>query len=255
MIDLARVARAVGASVDILRIGCEAAQDSFADDIRELFSLARRTSVRSTASRTIIRAITGTDYPVERDFAFTLAPQARAFPRLRQELPTIGVVTASISTGDLEMLTAMIRAQTRNRRNRPVRFLHIPHSRSYFNYKNNDCVTGEILWSMAHMHHADHLDAFRPVPFDPDPLSVLRTYRRLDGVISSRYHGLVFGRLAEIPTLAMGGGLIKLRSFIDDNQSDLLRVSWRMADLPADAESFVELVLAHRDATAQPADA
>ncbi len=150
-------------------------------------------------------------------------------------------VTPSISNGDLDVLAATIRACTRQTNGRMVRFVHIPHSRSWFNDRNNDCVTGEVLWSTCKMHQADREDLFTLSAFDPNPLSVLRTYGGLDGVMSARYHGLVFGRIAGIPTLAMGGSLVKLRSFIDDYPSGLLRVAERMDELLPATRDFLDM--------------
>ena len=242
MADLARAALAANATVDILRIGCEAAQPEYSKEIIDLFSMARRITLRSTISREIMFNLTGELYPVEYDFAFNLADEAKRLPRAPTDMLTIGVVTASSSPADLIALAAVIRQHTRANAKRPVRFVHIPHSRSYFEVGNNDCVTGQALWTMCFMHQAADESLFQAWDYDSEPLSVLAKYKRLDGVMSSRYHGLIFGQLAGTPTLAIGGDLIKLRSYIDDHASDTLFVAGNMGELPEAFEIFLAYV-------------
>lgn len=174
MTNLAKAARAAGATVDIGRLGCEAAHQDYAAEMVELFSLVRRASVRSTISQTIMKEFTGTTIPVEFDFAFNLTAEARAAPRRLFDIPTIGVVTATSGDGDVRGLAAVLRTHTRPGRPAPIRFVHIPHSHSYFDARNNDRVTAEQLWSYAGMHEAASEDLFELRDYDPEPLSVLR---------------------------------------------------------------------------------
>jgi len=245
--DLARTALAANATVDILRMGCEAAQPEYSKEIMDLFSMARRITLRSTISQEIMYNLTGELYPVEYDFAFNLAEEAKRLPRLRSDMMTIGVVTASSSPADLTALAAVIRQHTRAGAKRPVRFVHIPHSRSYFEVGNNDCVTGQSLWTTCAMHQAADEGLFQPWEYDPEPLSVLARYKCLDGVMSSRYHGLIFGQITDTPTLAIGGDLIKLRSFIDDHASESLFVAGNMGQLADSFDAFLAHVQAVRD--------
>ena len=246
MTNLAKAVIKAGGVVDIARLGCEAAHADYADAIVTLFSLARRVTLRSTISQTIIRDITGKSYPVEFDFAFNLTREVRLISRRLSPTPTIGIVTATSTEADLKGLAAMMRRYTRAGMKQPIRFVYIPHSRSYFDGRNNDCVSAELLWSLMSVHEAASEDLFELRPFDPDPLSVLALYRQLDGVISSRYHGLIFGRMADIPTLALGGGLVKLRSFIDDHPSDDLMAAKDMGELAPKMVPFVEKISARR---------
>ena len=247
MIDLAKSALAAGAVVDIQRIGCEAARDDYADEIRELFALARHASVRSTRSQAIIERITGTVYPVEFDFAFNLTEDVRAIPRVLHDVPTIGVATASMDDAQTQILAGVIGDYLRANRNSPVRFVHVPHSRSYFNLGNNDHLTGEKLWVFMGMQSVAHPERFELRQYDPEPLSVLATYRRFDGILSSRYHGLIFGKIAETPTLAMARN-VKLLSFLEDHASDTLFSAKDVADVAAQLPDFVAFVLTHRQA-------
>ena len=246
MTNLAKAARAAGATVDIGRLGCEAAHEDYAAEMVELFSLVRRASVRSTISQAIMKEFTGKTFPVEFDFAFNLTSEVRAMPRRLFDTPTIGVVTATSGDGDVRGLAAVLRTHTRPGRPVPIRFIHIPHSHSYFDARNNDRVTAEQLWSYAGMHEAASEDLFQLRDYDPEPLSVLRLYRQLDGVITSRYHGLIFANMAETPTLALGGGLVKLRSFIEDHPSPDMLIARTTGQLAEQMVPFIEAILARR---------
>lgn len=249
MADLAQAVTAKGGVADILRLGCEAASSEYHDEITRLFSLARHTTVRSTESQGIIEAITGIRCPVEFDFAFNLCPDVKRLPRKLFDQPTIGLVTASVDPGTLANLTRFIEQNTRGSRNDPTRprFVHIPHSRSYFNFSNNDCIVAETIWAKANMHRAWSDDAFELWPYRGAPLDTLAAYKTLDGVISFRYHGLIFGKLCEIPTMAIGANQLKVGSFLADHGSPLLvGASYRDLEqqtaLGAPYEQFLELV-------------
>lgn len=247
MINLAKSALAAGAVVDIQRIGCEAANDDYADEIRELFALARQASVRSTRSQAIIERITGTTFPVAFDFAFNLTEEARTIPRVLHDVPTIGLATASMDDAQTRILANVIGDYLRTNPNSPVRFVHVPHSRSYFNLGNNDHLTGEKLWVFMGIQSVPHPERVELHQYDPEPLSVLATYRRFDGILSSRYHGLIFGKIAETPTLAMARN-IKLLSFLEDHASDMLFSAKDVHDVAAKLPEFVAFVLARREA-------
>jgi len=246
MADLAQAARRAGAVVDILRLGCEAAQDSYAAEIRRLFSQARHVTVRSSQSQTIMQRLIGKTCPVEVDFAFLLRPQALALPRILQTETTIGLVTATTSLAEVQAIASVIRTHTQSPSQR-VRFVHIPHSRSYFNLENNDRITGEEIWTSSAMQHAWEETAFEPLAYDGDPIRTLTLYKSLDGVVSSRYHGLVFAKMTEIPALALGSSLTKLQGFLQDHASALLSAT-SAETLIEDFAPFLDGVVATRNA-------
>jgi len=259
MADLAQAVTAKGGVADIQRLGCEAAAPEYHDEIRRLFSLARHATVRSTESQGIIEAITGIRCPVEFDFAFNLRPDVQKIPRRLFAKPTIGLVTASVDPGTLESIARFIGQNTRNGDNdasRP-RFVHLPHSRSYFNLQNNDCIIAETIWTTAGMHRSWSDDAFELWPYRGEPLDTLAAYKRLDGVISFRYHGLIFGKLSEIPTLAVGANQLKVGSFLADHASPLM-LGASYADLEqatalgAPYRQFLDLVKKTRAARLTP---
>ena len=123
-----------------------------------------------------------------------------------------------------------------------MRFVHIPHSRSYFEIGNNDCVTSNELWTLCHMHQAEDESLLQLLDYDPEPLSVLQTYRNLDAVMSSRYHGLIFGQITDTPTLAIGGDLIKLRSLIEDHGAESMLVARNMGELEQTVAALLPVV-------------
>ena len=247
MIRLAQAAVDAGARVDICRLGCEAAKMDYRDEVKTLFSLARSTSVRSTYSQQIISEMTGIVPEVQFDFAFFLKDEVRAHPRKLLKQPTIGIVTASSNESELRQLADALRPYTRKGVKDPIHFVFIPHSHSYFDIRNNDCVAGESLWSAMALHDAISEDMFQLRPFDADPLSTLAFYRQLDAVVSSRYHGLIFAMMAEVPTLLLGGGLIKLRSFVADHPSELLSVAENMGDFPRKLQPLIDAVREQRN--------
>lgn len=244
MADLARAARLAGATVDVLRLGCEAAQAGYVAEIKRLLSHARHVTVRSSLSRALMQRLTGRILPVEADFAFLLRPEVLAYPRQLREVPTIGLVTATSSLAEIRALAAIVRVHA-GKPEEALRFVHIPHSRSYFNLENNDRITGEEIWTSAHMHHAADDTAFEPLPYEGDPRRLLAFYKTLDGVVSARYHGLVFAALAEVPALALGSHLLKLQGFIADHPSPLLAAT-TTDQLSADFPAFMKIVRATR---------
>ena len=68
-------------------------------------------------------------------------------------------------------------------------------------------------------------------------------------MITSRYHGLIFAKMAETPTLALGGGLIKLRSFIDDPPSPDMLVARTTGQLADTTVQFIQEIMARRNGT------
>lgn len=242
---LARRVTQAGGTVDILRIGCEAAHPDFHDAIRELFSLARIVSVRSSISQKIISDICGIEVPFEDDFAMELRPQVASATGSGHDIPVIGLVLASIKMPHLQRLAKQLeRFLYVHVKRRGVRFVLIPHSRSFFDAENNDCITAEILSTFYRNPNDFRVEDFVAAPFSADPYEVLKAYSRLDGVISSRYHGLIFANLVGLPTLALSAGLIKIKSFVDDHPSDLMTQSlWpEQDDLKEKLTEFVGAV-------------
>lgn len=245
MADLAEAAKGAGAFVDILRLGCEAAQDSYRDEILRLYSFARHATVRSSSSQRTMEALLGETLPVEADFAFALTRELDTVPQQVGAVPTIGLVTASMHETEVRLFADLVRRWTRKRREFPIRFVHLPHSRSYFNDDNNDVLLGERLWIASEMQHAHDESLLEMRTFECDPRRLLRSYKQLDGVVSMRYHGLVFGKVARLPTLAVGERGPKVGGFLEDHASELL-LGTTLEGLSQSFERFVEVVMRTR---------
>jgi hypothetical protein len=241
LIDVARRVRSVGGRVDIQRIGCEAAQPEFYDVIRDLVGLANSVTVRTTVSREILDKIVGSQFDVEPDFALCL--KVGPSVALPDGTPLVGIVTSGDGREDRQELARIIREQTGpDAPGGRVRFLHIPHSKAYLSPLNNDCVVGEALWSSIDIFSHSRSLFYLTQGFTNDPRSVLGVYQGLDGVMSVRFHGLIFARLANLPTLVMSGSTLKNQSFIRDFPSDDLFVSRSDEDLRQSFETFIQRV-------------
>lgn len=248
MINLARKARAAGATVHLLGLGCEAAQPEYYAEIRTLVSLASKVTVRTSLSRAILRDICGSEPEQQEDFAFSLrqyvAPGAGSVGRRAR----IGVVTGGDMRVSYAELVAAIRSVTEQLpvERREVNFVHIPHSMAYVSPANNDLTVGHGLWSSVGMATPHTDDYFTVDSFTPNPLERLRRYRDLDGVISARFHGLIFAEIVGVPALALWGATAKNRSLLEDRQRPGLFASRDDSDLRAQFDRFIAYVLGNR---------
>lgn len=217
MIKLADMVQSVGGSVSVEGIGCEALVDDYVDLVQELVRRADKLSVRSTTSAEIIRSRTKADPTVIPDFAFNLGDLFT-----HSERKTDGYITIGLSlSGDAfnNQYERLCRIVERWSAGHPlVRFVHIPHSRSYTSKHNNDLIVGQLIWSSISVYHARRESRFDAIPFSVDVENVAYVYGQLDAVIAERYHGLVFGTLAGIPLVAATGNL-KNQSFVKDRPS------------------------------------
>jgi hypothetical protein len=245
LIRVAQMALKNKANVEILGLGCEAAQDSFYNEIVMLTKLADRITVRSSISQEIIKKITGRLVERQDDFAFNLSrlgigPSTGSM----DSVPNIGVVTSGDVLEDVKELCRIIRTYTVG--NRVANFFHIPHSKAYFDFRNNDVIVGESIWSSIEIHYGAREARYVTEPFSADPTQTLSIYKKLDGVVSRRYHGLLFSKIMNVPYLAMNSSSLKNRSFIDDNKSELTHVSFTNDDLFGSFERFYDNILARK---------
>jgi polysaccharide pyruvyl transferase WcaK-like protein len=245
MADLAETASRAGATVDICRLGCEAASDKYCGEISRLFGAAEKITVRSTNSQKIMSNLLGETFPVEFDFAFNLRPDVPPRNSIESEI-TIGLVTASLDDSSLERICELVVHATRSRAGRKVNIAHFPQSRSYFNEGNNDVIMGERIWIASKMQHAASHVSFRTMPYVDEPIQALAQYINLDGIISSRYHGLIFGNLCNLPTLGVGKSQPKVGGFIDDHRSAKL-IGADYDNLNDTYDAFLEIVIANRN--------
>jgi polysaccharide pyruvyl transferase WcaK-like protein len=244
LVDVARRVRAVGGRVDILRIGCEAAHRDYYDVIRELVGLADTVTVRTTISQEVLESIVGNRSTVEPDFAFLLqGTVGQSTTPSTTTTPLIGLVTSGDPREERQELVRILREQTGpSAPGGRVRFVHIPHSKAYLSPLNNDCLVGESLWSSIDIFSHSRTLFFSTGQFTNDPTTVLKTYQSLDGVMSARFHGLIFAKLFKIPTLLTSGSTLKNQSFARDFGDKNLFVSKSNSDLRETYEAFIQHV-------------
>ena len=241
MISLAKLARSAGCIVEMARVGFEAAQENYFGDIQDLLGLCSRVTVRSTVSQQILQKICGVQVVVERDFAYELRNVVDSTPAPpRADMPTVGVVLSGDVFGSRYTAISRTIEQFTVGENRTL-FRHIPHSRAYVDPRNNDCIVGQYLWSSISVYHAAREDRFVLEDFTNDPNVVLTTYKKLDGVISERFHGLIFADILGLPLLALSGGL-KNESFVRDYSGGGLFVSRSDDDFDASFGTFWAMV-------------
>lgn len=239
---VAQMARKNKATVEILGLGCEAAEKSFYAEILALTNLADRITVRSSISQEIMKKITGRSVERQDDFAFNLS-KLNIGPATGSKgpIPNIGVVTSGDVLEDIKELCRIIRTFTAGAR--VANFFHIPHSKAYFDFRNNDLIVGESIWSSIEIYYESREGHYFTESFTVEPSQILSRYRKLDGVISRRYHGLVFSKIMNLPCLAMNSSSLKNRSFVEDHRSDLTHTSSNNDDLFEKFESFYDDVL------------
>lgn len=81
--------------------------------------------------------------------------------------------------------------------------------------------------------------AFTRVPFTDDPMEVLKTYASLNGLITRRFHGLVFAHMMKLPVLGLPGDGAKNTSFIEDHPRKILTA---INDMKQVRDGFTELM-------------
>jgi polysaccharide pyruvyl transferase WcaK-like protein len=228
LIQLARNAKARETNVDLLGLGCEAAHEDFFAEIRLLDSLVRNVSVRTRRSAEIYQAITGRMPEVRPDFAMNLSRKI-GLPARRQErkVPLVGIVTSGDIRDDLRPLIDAMVSNGRGPIGERVNFVHIPHSQSYIDRCNNDVIVGQALrcdfWKAANEGEIQNESKLSVLPYQNDPMEVLKFYSELDGLISARFHGIVFAEIIGLPTLvlpAVPAAAEKNEAFIRDYCGD-----------------------------------
>lgn len=246
MLQLAKNVILRGGQVVILRVGCEAATEELFPGMVELFNLAADISVRTKASANILKSLIMRDVRVEPDFAFNLNKFIRPAGGGNTDLMTIGIVTDGDARNDLTDISGLIERHIPIRliKKGNVQFIHIPHSRAYVGRFNNDVVVGHMLWSSINIFSERREEHFQRLEFDSNPFNVLASYRGLDGVISARFHGMIFARMVGIPLLASRGWTLKNKSFIDDNPADDVFCCNSPDELEGTFNKFIECVAA-----------
>jgi polysaccharide pyruvyl transferase WcaK-like protein len=213
MIQLAKNAIKSGAHVDILRLGCEAAEKNYAAEIKELFSLVRFASVRSNKSVDLIYEYSGKRVCYQRDFAFELSRIVKRRNQGLRKRKRIGLALASTDDKSLRIIAQHMKEWFNKTE---FEFYFLPHSRSFFDLTNNDYVTYHKLWSMLGEAHLSVKNPVELFEFEEDPVKFLDYYDQIDYFIGSRYHSLIFATLFSLPTIALATNMPKNQSFVED---------------------------------------
>lgn len=191
--DMAVLAKAAGLKVSIQRVGFEAVQSAWMSITKDLLNIADYISVRSLESQRIVKNLIGKDVPVEQDFAYELtgAPIYHSIPEHYQEIIfSSGAGSLSNIDSEIKLLKEVLKY---------IDVLFVPHSAAWVDDGNNDLVLGHRLWSKLGLWHSSIKHTFRIHPSIPSPYDALYLYSRADGVITSRYHGLVFADICKKP--------------------------------------------------------
>lgn len=239
LVNLAQRAREVGAAVRVERIGCEAARPDYHSVITELFRLADSVSVRSSTSQQIVRDICGMEVERQEDFALELAGGIPARSARQGSVPRIGLVTGGDHMEEITPLIELVKEFTSDWSATPVRFVHIPHSASHIALRNNDEVVGAKIAAGIDGFLDGRQMAFTRVPFTDEPMEVLKTYAGLNGLITRRFHGLVFAHMMKLPVLGLPGDGAKNTSFIEDHPREILTA---INDMKQVRDGFVKLM-------------
>lgn len=239
LVNLAQRAREAGAAVRVERIGCEAARPDYYAVIRELFRLADSVSVRSSISQQIVRDICGMEVERQEDFALELVGGVPALSVRPGSVLRIGLVTGGDHMEEIAPLIELVKKFSSDRAATPVRFVHIPHSASHISLRNNDEVVGVKIAAGISGFLDGRQMAFTRVPFTDDPMEVLKTYASLNGLITRRFHGLVFAHMMKLPVLGLPGDGAKNTSFIEDHPRKILTA---INDMKQVRDGFTELM-------------
>jgi hypothetical protein len=205
--------------VSIQGVGVEGLQDDYLIEAKELCSRCSKIVVRSKKSQILLQEKLNIKSELRKDFAYNIKENSITIPSFENNLPIIGFITGGNEDKEsIEKISNIIEFFTVGG-GVVANFLHIPHSKSYVNYKNNDVVTGEIIWSNISIYHANREGRYKIMPFVSSPQQLLSIYQQVDGIIGCRYHSMIFSEMMKKPLLGFISGL-KTQSYFDENQRD-----------------------------------
>jgi|GEM_PF-4700145 len=212
--------------ISIRKVGVEYLSEDFKNEVKDLCKLADFISVRSKKSLDIMKSIGSFDVKLEKDYAYNLSKEdftseQAKFPEfasysLNVHAKTVGLVTGG-NLNDLEKIASLIKFITTDFGIGPTKcnVVFIPHTRHYTDSSANDVVTGEMLWSMIDVYHADRMDRFKVMEFPSSVYELLNVYTKVDAIVGLRYHSFIFSEIAQKPLLGLVGGS-KARAYFDE---------------------------------------
>lgn len=228
LLKVAKQAKSRNMTISIKRIGAEYLLPDFKNIVKEILEKACFISVRSSRSAEIIKKL-GFNCNIEKDYAFDLdkeffTKEKVEFPRFEEKRPLIGVVTAGNS--NLSRIVWMLRILTiKEIEEFPIcNFIHIPHVRHYTDWKTNDLIGGEILWSGINIYHGRRWVRYKQLPFPGTVNRLLNAYTKVDGIIGMRYHSFIFSHMIDKPILAVVDGSKAEGYFLDNKRNEAIPV-------------------------------
>lgn len=235
--------------IEIRAIGVEQNFEPYIDEVKKLLSRVNKITVRTSTSQRILEKI-GFLAQYEKDFAFRLKNKIDTSKESEQHYyPRIGVITSG-SPGPFDEnhqfkeLITLIKKHTLGANS--FEFVFIPHSKAYVSWKNNDYLIGQYLWSSCDIYYYNRENLVKVREFTNDPLDVLSYYHSLDGLITYRFHGLIFSELTNIPVICAAPG-VKAQSYVMDSKKrkDLYTIKTTLYD--AFLEAIPAITNRHRN--------
>lgn len=190
-------------SIEIRRVGVEGIDNAYLDGVIALCDKCGTITVRSIASKVKLATLGINNVQVEKDFSYYIKPDIdgakKLFPSFDRDLCIIGIVTAGGNDNGfvMEVVRELLETEEYN-------VLHIPHSRHYVNWHENEVITGELIWSGCEKF--DRLKYYKALPFPTTPQILLGIYGLIDKIVGYRYHSFIFAEMMNTPLFGMPHG-------------------------------------------------
>jgi len=205
-------------TISVRKVGIDYLPE-FHSEVKDLCAMANFISVRSKKSLDTMKSI-GINAILERDYTYNFSiddfkrkhaifPEFTEFTEytLGANAKTIGLITGG-NRDDLDKIASLIKFITNDFGVGPTKcnVVFIPHTRHYTDSECNDVVTGEKLWSMVDIYHADRMDRFKIMKFPNSVYELLNAYTKVDAIIGFRYHSFIFSEILQKPLLGIVSG-------------------------------------------------
>jgi len=200
-----------GAEVEIRSVGFEGYLPEFYDLTKKLLSLAKVITTRTKFSTWSVNTIFDTNAIFEPDFATKIKIDNENTIRDKNQRKKIGLVLGGDLNSDYSKIIDMVSSY------RNLDFIHIPHSRSQLSWKNNDVIVGEFIKSSLYKGGVEEINNFVQLDHLLDPKEHIERFRNLHGVISQRFHGVVFSGMINVPCAVIPPFTLKAKTSIEYN--------------------------------------
>jgi len=226
-LDLAQRAKRLGARIQLRSLGFEDYKPDYLERCFELFSTADIISLRTYTSMDLFKKHFSYECVFEPDFSEALRatiPSKNITNRKSSMFKRVGLVTTGSIDDNYESLIQFIRSHPE------CNFIHIPHSRSQFNWRNNDCLVGEYIISGLRPDFLSGTRNFETLDYCNSIKDIFEVYSSLDAVISYRFHGVIFSDFYELPCAVMRPTSLKQQSALQYNSRAFLTYSFDELD-------------------------